>query len=339
MTKPRVLVLPGPTMYRDLFAPDVDAALRDFADVTFNESDTNWTSERLAAEIAPYDGLVTCWGSPSVTDAVLDAATNLKIVAHAAGSVKGYIPENVLRRGIKVSSAAAAMAPAVAEYSLVLVFLGLRAVHRYNAALHDADPARPWPGLDAYDGRGEEIASQRIGIVGAGGVGRIFIGQLRALGVTPFVYDPYLSEDAASTVGAKKVSLDELMRSCEIVVNHAPTTPETHHMIGARELALLEDGAYLVNTARSWVIDQDALLAELSSGRIRAALDVFDREPLPLDHPFRTLPNVILTPHIAGGTKETQYRQGAYTVRDLANAFVGKPLVHEVTLERYAILA
>lgn len=338
VTKPRVLVLPGPTMYHDLFAPKIDAALRELATVTFNDRDENWTSERLAAEIAPYDGLITCWGSPAITEAVLDAAPNLKVVAHAAGSVKGYIPEEVLRRGIMVSSAAIAMAPAVAECSLILVFLGLRQIHRYDAAMHSGDPDRAWLGLDAF-GMGEEIASQRIGVVGAGGVGRIFIGQLRALNAEVWVSDPYLSDEAASQLGARKVTLEELMRSCPIVVNHAPTTPETHHMIGAKELALLPDNAYLVNTARSWVIDQDALLAELASGRIRAALDVFDREPLPLDHPFRSLPNVLLTPHIAGGTQETRYRQGACVVRDLTNAFAGNPLAHEVTLERYAILA
>ena len=338
MTKPRVLVLPGPTMYHTLFAPDIERALRYLADVTFNDRDENWTSERLAAEIAPYDGLVTCWGSPTVTDAVLDNAPNLKVVAHAAGSVKGYIPEEVLRRGIKVSSAAAAMAPAVAECSLILVFLGLRQIHRYDAAMHSGDPERAWLGLPAF-GMGEEIASQRIGVVGAGGVGRIFIGQLRALHAQVMVYDPYLSDEAAAALGATKATLEDLMRSCPIVVNHAPTTPETHHMIGAAELALLPDNAYLVNTARSWVIDQDALLKELASGRIRAALDVFDQEPLPLDHPFRSLPNVLLTPHIAGGTRETRYRQGACVVRDLANAFSGQPLAHEVTLDRYAILA
>ena len=338
MTKPRVLVLPGPTMYHDIFAPEIDAALRDLADVTFNESDENWTSERLAAEAAPYDGIVTCWGSPTVTDAVLDAAPHLKIVAHAAGSVKGYIPEEVLRRGVLVSSAAIAMSPAVAEFSLILVLLGLRPIHEYDHGMRHGGPDRAWDAIDAF-GMGQEIAGQRIGVVGAGNVGRIFIGQLTALRAEPWVYDPYLGDEAAAELGARKVSLAELLSSCPIVVNHAPTTPETHHMIGREELALMPDGAYLVNTARSWIIDQDALLAELQSGRIRAALDVFDIEPLPLDHPFRSLPNVLLTPHIAGGTQQTRHRQGECVVRDLANAFAGRPLAHGITLDRYAILA
>jgi phosphoglycerate dehydrogenase-like enzyme len=124
-----------------------------------------------------------------------------------------------------------------------------------------------------------------------------------------------------------------------IVADTLPTTPETHHMIGAAHLSRMPDNGFLVNPGRSWTVDQDALLAELQSGRIRAALDVYDQEPLPLDHPFRSLPNVILTPHIAGASAEGRYRQGDCVVRDLANVFAGEPLAHEVTLERYAILA
>jgi phosphoglycerate dehydrogenase-like enzyme len=138
---------------------------------------------------------------------------------------------------------------------------------------------------------------------------------------------------------ATKMDLDALMAASPIVVNVAPVTPETHHMIGAKQLALMPDNGYLVNPGRSWTVDQDAMLAELKSGRLRAALDVYDEEPLPLDHPLRALPNVLLLPHIAGATVEARHRQGDCVVRDLTNMFEGKPLAHEVTLERYAILA
>jgi phosphoglycerate dehydrogenase-like enzyme len=334
--KPKVLVLPGPTLYRRLFFPDVDAQLRAFADVTFNNSDENWSSERLAREIGPYDGLVTCWGSPEITPEVLAAAPNLKVIAHSAGSVKHIIKEHVLERGVKVSSAAAAMAPAVAEFALILTFLGLRPVHEFDFGVRR--DGRNWDAHDAF-GPGQEIAASRIGVVGAGLVGRLYIHKATALGADVHVYDPYLSETAAAELGVTKLDLDDLFRSCPVIVIHAPTTPETRHMIGATQLALLPDNGYLVNTARSWVVDQDALLAELKTGRIRAALDVFDEEPLPLDHPFRALPNVLLTPHIAGATLQTRRRQGECAVRDLENAFSGRPLAHEVTLDRYAILA
>ncbi len=332
--KPKILVLPGPTLYRRLFNDEVDARLRALSDVTFNERDENWTSERLTAEIGQFDGLVTCWGSPRITPQVLDAATNLRVIAHSAGSVKSIIGEDVLRRGIRVSSASMAMAPAVAEFSLILTFLGLRPVHTFDAHMRRGE----WDLLDAF-GVGLEIASATIGVVGAGMVGRLYIEKARALGATVCVADPYLPEETAAALGVAKLDLDELFRDCPIVVIHAPTTPETHHMIGARQLALLQDGGFLINTARSWVVDQDALLAELQTGRIRAALDVFDREPLPPDHPYRSLPNVILTPHIAGGTLQTRNRQGECAVTDLENVFAGRPMQYEVTLDRYPILA
>jgi phosphoglycerate dehydrogenase-like enzyme len=334
--KPKVLVLPGPTLYHRLFVPEVDARLQALADVTFNEVDGNWTSDRLAAEIGPYDGLVTCWGSPVITPEVLDAAPNLKVIAHSAGSVKFLIKEHVLERGIKVSSASIAMAPAVAEFSLILTFLGLRPVHEYDYGMRRA--VRKWDSQEGF-GVGWEIASSRIGVVGAGMVGRLYIQKATALGADVCVHDPYLADDAAAGLGVTKLALDDLFATCPIVVIHAPSTPETHHMVGATQLALLPDNGYLVNTARSWVVDQDALLAELQSGRIRAALDVFDAEPMALDHPFRALPNVLLTPHIAGATMQTRIRQGESAVTDLENAFAGRPLAHEVTLERYPILA
>lgn len=323
-------------MYQRLFQPEVDAHLREIADVTFNDRDENWSVERLVSEVEPYDGIITCWGSPTITTEVLDAAPNLKVIAHSAGSVKGYIPLEVLERGIKVSSASIAMAPAVAEFSLLLTFLGLRPVHEFDRRMRFG--GHQWDELDTF-GPGQEMSASHIGVVGAGMVGRIYIGLAKALGATVSVADPYLSDEAAADLGVTKRSLDDLFASCPIVVIHAPTTPETHHMIGAAQLALMPENAYLVNTARSWVVDQDALLAALQSGRIRAALDVFDAEPLPADHPFRALPNVILTPHIAGGTLQTRIRQGECAVRDIENGLLGRPLAHEVTLERYAILA
>jgi len=335
-TKPKVLVLPGPKLYTRLFTPQVDVRLRELAKVTFNETDENWTSERLEAEIPEFDGLVTCWGSPLITDEVLNAASNLKVIAHSAGSVKGIIKENVLERGIKVSSASSAMAPAVAEFSLLLTFLGLRPVHEFDFGMRRA--VRHWDSQDAF-GVGREIASSRIGVVGAGMVGRIYIRLTLGLGANVYVYDPYLSDESAAELGATKLGLAELFQTCPIVVIHAPTTPETHHLIGAKELAMMPDNGYLVNTARSWIVDQDALLAELRTGRIRAAIDVFDEEPLPPDHTLRQLTNVILTPHIAGATMQTRIRQGECVLSDLTNAFAGLPLEHEVTLDRYAVLA
>jgi phosphoglycerate dehydrogenase-like enzyme len=330
-----VLVLPSPSLYQELFSPEADAALRELAEVTFNPEERNWSAEDVAEVIGGYDAVITGWGSPAFDETILDQAGRLRLLAHSAGSVKGVAPPVLFERGVAVTSAAIAMAPAVAEFALIFAFLGLRPIHKYDQGMRQGDR---WDGQKAF-GPGQEIAGQRIGVIGASMVGRHFIGLVRALGAEVLVYDPYLSDEGARALGAHQADLATVMAECPIVSIHAPTTPETRHMIGAPELALLPDNAFLVNTARSWVIDMDALLAELQPGRIRAALDVYDQEPLPADSPFRRLDNVILTPHIAGATAQARFRQGQTVVDELRRFFAGEPLRYEVTKARLAILA
>jgi phosphoglycerate dehydrogenase-like enzyme len=336
MSTPRILSIVSPALYDRLFADDVRAKLHAIGEVTLQDDDRRWTSERLVGEIGGYGALLTCWGAPKLTPEVLDAADRLGIVAHSAGTVKFFVGEDVLTRGIKVSSASAAMAPAVAEFALIFTMLGLRPVHAYNEVMH-REPER-WEANGARE-FGPEIASSRIGVVGAGLVGRQYIAKVKALGAEVAVHDPFLSPEDAATLGVERLDLMELMATCPIVAMHAPTTPETRHMIGRAELAAMPDDGYLINTARSWLVDQHALLDELRSGRLRAALDVYDQEPLPPEHPFRSLPNVILTPHVAGASAQTNRRMGQFAVDDLARFFAGEPLAHEVTLARYRQLA
>lgn len=332
--KPKVLVLPTPSLYQELFSPAADAALRDLAEVTFNPEERNRSAAEVADAIGGYDAVITGWGSPAFDATILDRADRLRLLAHSAGSVKGVAPPLVFDRGIAVTSSAIAMAPAVAEFALILVMLGLRPIHRYDQGMRQGDR---WDGQKAF-GPGQEIVGQRIGVIAASMVGRHFIKLARALGADVLVYDPYLSEEDARALGVEKAALATVM-TCPIVVNHAPTTPETHHLIGAAELALLPDNGFLVNTARSWIVDMDALLAELQAGRIRAALDVYDQEPLPAESPFRRLDNVILTPHIAGATLQARFRQGQTVVDELRRFFAGEPLRYEVTRARLAIVA
>jgi phosphoglycerate dehydrogenase-like enzyme len=135
------------------------------------------------------------------------------------------------------------------------------------------------------------------------------------------------------------VSLQELFARCSIVTNHAPSTPETRRMIGTAAFAAMHEGALFVNTARSWSVDPEALLGALRSGRISAALDVFDEEPLPAGSPFRALDNVILTPHIAGATVEARLRQGDLIAAEVRRFCAGQPMRYEVTAQQLEIMA
>src|SRR5687768_444589 len=336
-SRPQILVLPPPSLYRKLFSPSTDARLRALGDVTFNTQESDLTSNDLAGRVADTEVLITGWRSPKLSDAVLAAAPRLRLVAHSAGSIKFLVPEQALRAGrFAVTTVAAAMGPAVAEMALQLTLMCLRPIHQLDAGLKDGGD---WKDLKAQ-GSGEELAAQRVGVIGAGHTGRHYVRMMRGLGVETWVYDPYLTEERAAGMDVERVtSLDALVSSCRVVALHAASTPQTHHMIGRRELAQMRDGAILVNTARSSLVDPQALLDELRSGRISAALDVFDEEPLPPDSPLRSLPNVILTPHVASHTRNTHLRQGEVTVDEVERFLRGEPPRYAVTPEMLATMA
>jgi phosphoglycerate dehydrogenase-like enzyme len=153
------------------------------------------------------------------------------------------------------------------------------------------------------------------------------------------VYDPYLSGEEAASLGVEKVELDDLLRSSDVVTLHAPSLPETRHMIGARELALIRDGAALINTARGALVDGNALEKELSTGRIRAVIDTTEPETPPPDSPLYDLPNVFLTPHIAGASGTEVYRMTDLIIEEIGRYLRGEPLQHEVREEDLSRIA
>jgi phosphoglycerate dehydrogenase-like enzyme len=148
-----------------------------------------------------------------------------------------------------------------------------------------------------------------------------------------------LSEEESRDLGVCRVSLEELFSECDIVTVHAPTTPETKRMIGADHFRALRNDALFINTSRAWVLDEEALVAELRTGRFRAVLDVFDKEPLPPDHPLRDLDNVFLTPHISAYTTESRLRLVEGVAEDMRRFFAGEPLTLAVPSERLNIMA
>jgi phosphoglycerate dehydrogenase-like enzyme len=197
--------------------------------------------------------------------------------------------------------------------------------------------ARGWKAADV--GHAHELYHKTVGIVAASMVGRRVIALLRPFACDVVVFDPYLSPADAAALGVRSVSLDELFATGDIVSVHAPSTPETKKVIAAPHFRAMKDGALFINTARAWVVDQAAMLAELRTGRIRAVLDVFEQEPLPGDHPLRDLDNVILTPHISGFTTESRRRLVEAIADDMQRFFSGQAPLLAVSWERLQIMA
>ena len=179
----------------------------------------------------------------------------------------------------------------------------------------------------------------KVGIIGASTIGRRVIELLRPFDLDVALYDPIVSADEAAALGVRVFALDELMRRSRVVSLHAPLLPNTKRMIGAWELAALPEGATFINTARGALVDEAALVRDLQSGRISAVLDVTWPEPPSPDSPLWTLPNVLLTPHLAGSLGNELARMGASAIREVARVARREALHHGVNADAYQRLA
>lgn len=276
--------------------------------------------------------VMTGTGTARLSDDVLAAAPHLRLIVHAAGSVRPIADEGVYDRGILVSSQAPTNALPVAEYTLAMLLLelkGTRAIEStYRAARSEVD-------VDELL-RLRGVYGRRVGIVSASSIGRRVIELLRPFDIDVAVYDPYLTDDEAARLGVTRTTLEELLSGSDIVSLHAPLLPQTTGMIGAAELSLLRDGAVLVNTARGALVDQAALIRELSTGRFRAVIDVTDPEVPDPDSPLWSLPNVVLTPHVAGSRGLELRRIGDRAVDEVERFARGESLGFEVSRARYS---
>lgn len=278
------------------------------------------------ASLADVDILVTGWGCPRIDAALLQRAPRLRAVVHAAGSVKGLVAPEVFERGIVVSSAAAANAIPVADYTVAMLILAAKSVpRRVHAYAAGRWPAGPVPGVPSPGERGG-LGGAVVGVIGASKVGRLVLDRLRPFGATVLLSDPYLDPVQARALGGELVDLDDLCRRSDLVTVHAPALPETRHLLDARRLALLPDGATVVNTARGILVATDALTTECLSGRINAILDVTDPEPLPPGHPLLSAPGVWVTPHISGARGSELRRLGEHAVAEVERLVAGLPL-------------
>ncbi|MFI9766261.1 hydroxyacid dehydrogenase [Streptomyces sp. NPDC052415] len=323
--RPHTVLAMGAGIHRQLLDGTALTRLHAVAHVDTTTAVTDLTTadprQLTAAEV-----LFTHWGAPLLTEDALDLMPRLRAVVHAAGSVKHHVTDAVWQRGITVSSAAAANALPVAEFTLAaILFAGKRVLDA--ARVYTDTRARP-DLLPYYSGHGNY--HRTVGIVGASRIGRRVIELLRPFDLDVLLYDPYVDAHEARALGVEPVGLDELARRGDVVSIHAPQLPETHHMFDARRIALLKDGATLVNTARGNLVDTDALLAHLVTGRVHAVLDVTEPDVPPADSPLYTLPNVLLTPHIAGSLGNELGRMTDWAVDEVARYAQGLPLAYEV---------
>lgn len=321
---PSALFAMNPVHLHELFPPRLMARLQALVRIDTGVVVQDFADPGVAAALAETEILISGWGCPRIDTDALVNAPRLRTVLHAAGSVRHMLGDAFWARGLTVASAVRANALPVAEYALASILLAgkdafalrerFRAEHLFPAAVA--------PTVGNF--------GKRVGVIGASRVGRRLLELLRPFDLEVLLFDPYVDGATAKALGALPVSLEELLHTSDIISLHAPDTPETYHMLNRERLALIHDGGVLINTSRGALVDPVALTDELVSGRISAVLDVTEPEPLPAASPLYRLPNVFLTPHIAGSLGNELERLGSTVVDELERLAQGLPLAHPV---------
>lgn len=339
MIRPTIVSVMNDRTYDLVMSPSAEQKLQSIGNFVRYRGARSPGEDEMIDWLRDADAVLTSWGVRFTDRTVRE--TNLKIIGHAAGTVK-WLPPIVWEREIAVTHAAPIIAVAVGEMALALTLACLRHIPEHDSAFKQhgtRGDAAIEPKLLAT----RSLHGLRVGIVGASSTGREFLKLLKAFGdVEVWVADPYLREDEAERLGVRKVPLEALLAGCDVVSLHCPSLPETRHLINAATLKRLKDGAVLVNTARGALIDHEALMVELQSGRISAGLDVYletlGDEQIPLSA-YRQLKNVAITPGIAGPAGTITKRMSLFIAEEFERFFGGRPLVKPVTADMLRYIA
>jgi D-3-phosphoglycerate dehydrogenase len=268
--------------------------------------------ETLLRHVAGADALLV--GTARIGTALLDAAPNLRVVARYGIGLDNVEVDEATRRGVVVTTAPGFCAEEVAEHVLTLLLCLARGVHLYDRAVRAGD----WTRAGARPVR--RVAGQTLGVVGFGAIGRTVAERATGIGMRVIAHDPVVD-----VTGAEPVTLDELAQRSDVVTLHTPLTDDTRGLVNERFLEAMKPTAFLINTARGGLVDQEALEAALAEGRIAGAgLDTFVPEPLPEGHPLLESERVLLTPHVAFYSEESVHDVRVRAARAVAEALAGE---------------
>jgi len=259
-----------------------------------------------------------------ITEKVLSSLEELKLVVVTRGGPVNVNVDAATESGVMIANAPGRNAPAAAEYALGLMLAAMKRIPDAHGSLKGGE----WRGdFYAYEENGVELDGSTVGLVGFGAIGSRVAKVLTAFGAEVLVHDPFVEDGPVEEVGGRKAELDELLERSKVVSLHARLSDETRGMIGAGQISKMPEGCVLVNTARGGLLDYAALCDALESGQLgAAALDVYDEEPPPEGSRLFTVPNLVLSPHIAGATKETAHRAASIAAGEVGRYARGEEL-------------
>ncbi|MGQ9683399.1 MAG: hydroxyacid dehydrogenase [Anaerolineae bacterium] len=322
MTRPKIYIHRVFSCTYDLYMDaENEALLASFADVINHGNRSEPVSaEELRACLPGVRGILSLNGSGASdlsAELVKEAGTiEVAAIAHWWHGSHNTAVQAWRGAGVACVDASDACNEAVAEWAVGAIICGLRRFEHFD---REMKRGVLWPERLGVAG---QLCGATVGLVGLGRVGRLAATFLRPFPARVLGYDPFVTPEVTADLGVEQVGLDTLLRQSDAVSLHLAVTPATTGIIGRRELSFMKDGALLVNSGRAALLDNAALRDELSSGRLRAYLDVFEPEPPPLDDVLRRLDNVVLTPHVAGHTSLMFKRCGQRAIEALQKYLV-----------------
>ena len=319
MSRKRCLfLLPRTRWAQQLFPDSTMRALEDLVDVTRNPSSEHLTSEELLEYAADVDFIVTGWGTPKIDGRVLAVAPNLAGVFHSAGTVQPIVDREVFDRGVTVTSANHIMSQVTAEAGVAMAMIGNWETKHWLGVMEQG-------GWKERDTMVPGLHGRILGIVGYGAITRAMLPMLRPFAPQRIlIHSRHLDEKEAASRGLVASSLDDLLEQSDIIFLQTSLSDRTYHMIDERRLRLIRADALFVNLGRGELVDEAALVDELSRQRFRAVLDVYTEEPLATDSPLRTMPNVMCLPHLGAATRYCREKMGLSVVESLQAVMDGR---------------
>ncbi len=298
-----------------------------------------YTDRQLLAEPQLGKGVenvFSTWGMPGLTEQQIDQVLpDLKAVYYGAGSVQGFA-RPFLSKGIRVFSAWQANAVPVAEMTVAQILLANKG---YFAAMLQNSVGKREQGLKLAENYPGNYGC-KVGIIAAGQIGKMVIRTLAARKLQVLVYDPFLNADQIAALGGVKADLETIFRECQTVSNHLPNLPTTQKMLTYDHFKLMQPYATFINTGRAAQVEEQGFLRALQEVPTRfALLDVTDPEPLPEDSVYYSLPNVLLTPHIAGSMQDEVHRMAEYMIEEYKRVADGEKPLYEVSMKMLETMA
>jgi phosphoglycerate dehydrogenase-like enzyme len=328
----KAMFLLKPDVFNRVYPPVLRDEIRQYLQV----EDRVYSAEEIQANpslLNDVDVIFSSWGMVELNEEILAHAPNLKVVFYGSGTIRYFTPPAFWQRGIRVASAYTVNGEYVAYFTLAQILLSLKRFwyHTDQYKQHRETWRRvPIPGM----------YRSKIGIISIGAIGRQVCQLLQAFPLEVFAYDPFWTQERADFLGVTLLSLEEIFSLCDVVSLHTPWLPETVGMVTGELLASMKENATFINTSRGAVVREEEMISVLQQRPdLTALLDVTWPEPPAKDSPLFTLPNVVLSPHIAGSIDGEITKMGELMVAEMKRWLAGEPMLNEISEQQAKILA